>query len=128
MIQACWQRQGNDRELFDYLGRLYRDLNVVPAAVAAAVLVRDSRGATAALDYLLPVMEKQSNAPAIGVALEWLSEERNLGSDKVKRLADVVIDFVADHSAYHCEECGFHGAELHWRCPSCQHWGGMVPT
>lgn len=128
MLQACWQRQGNDQELFEYFEHLYRDFGVVAAAVAAAMLLRESRGAGPALEYLLPVMEKHPNPEAIGKALEWLAEDRSLGSDRIKRLLEILIRFLSDQSAYHCEECGFHGSELHWRCPSCQNWGSMVPA
>lgn len=128
MLQACWQRQGNEQDLFEYLGHLYRDLDVVAAAVAAALLLRESRGVSAALDYLLPVMESHPDASAIGKALEWLGEDRNPGADRLKRLADVMKEYLSGQSVYHCEECGFHGSELHWRCPSCQSWDSMIPA
>jgi lipopolysaccharide biosynthesis regulator YciM len=34
---------------------------------------------------------------------------------------------VLDSDRYHCIECGFRATELHWRCPSCQFWGSVIP-
>lgn len=113
LIRQCWDRQGTEREMLDYLEHIYRDFGVVAAVVDAAESIRNSRGSTAALEYLLPVLKENPEPLAVCRALEWLAEDRSAASEKVRLLSNMLNGFISDKSGFHCVECGFTSSELY---------------
>jgi lipopolysaccharide biosynthesis regulator YciM len=130
---ACYQRlEGRaSAEYGEYLEYLYRRYGLVDAAARLAERIRDTSGATAAVGYLLAVLEAKPCLKGLGHAVDLLAMAggwRHWTPEDLRRLSAVKDRLVAEVPRYRCVECGFGGAELHWRCPSCQHWGSMRPT
>ncbi|MFN5745319.1 MAG: lipopolysaccharide assembly protein LapB [Methylococcaceae bacterium] len=126
MIRLCWERQG-DNGLTEYLERIYQNFGVVAAALEVAERIRESRGLTAAIDYLLPVIEANPDSGLIYRVLDFMTEDRSSAADRIRRINRALHSLVLDSDRYHCIECGFRATELHWRCPSCQFWGSIIP-
>lgn len=128
LIRQCWERQGNEREFIAYLDYLYDEFGIVAAAVERADRMRHTLGITAALDYLLPILESTPDPMGITRALSLLGEESQYASNKMRRLCTLLQTLATDRQQFQCVHCGFGAKELHWRCPSCQYWGSIRPA
>jgi lipopolysaccharide biosynthesis regulator YciM len=122
------ERLGHEQELIDYLDHLHADFGIIAAAVERAERMRGTRGITAAIDYLLPIMEANPDPLAISRVLTLLVEDRNLGSGHMRRLCSLLQVLLASQLHFQCEHCGFVVSELYWRCPTCQYWGTIRPV
>ncbi|MGZ8216284.1 lipopolysaccharide assembly protein LapB [Methylomagnum sp.] len=128
-ISLCHERLDKGRELAAYLEGLYRKHGLVEAAVVRAGRMRETDGAAAALDHLLTVLGTNSNFQGLRHAVALMAEPGIAAECRdLKRVALIVNALVSKIPRYRCVECGFSGAELHWRCPSCQHWNSIVPA
>ena len=127
-LKNCWERQGNEYEAVEYLDHLYQDFGIVAAAVEVAERILKTKGTSAAIDYLLPVLEERPEPLTVSCALELLVEDRTIVSDRIQKLSTILSTLIAGTTHFHCVECGFSGHELHWCCPSCRYWGSIIPT
>lgn len=128
-LGLCYERLGKQSEWLEYLGYLYQRYGLIDAAVRLAERLRDTSGAVAAAGYLLTVLETKPCLEALAPAIEWLSEPAHKeGREELRRLGLVAGHLRAGIPRYRCGACGFSGAELHWRCPSCQVWGAIAPV
>lgn len=128
LIQQCSDKLGLERELIDYLDRLYQDYGMVSAAVERAERLKDRQGSQSAVEYLLPILEKTPDALAISRALKLVADGTGSVSSKIRKLCQLLIDNAGDRPLFVCEHCGFGTSELFWHCPSCKHWGSIRPT
>ena len=128
MICACWERQGNERELMQYLDQIHQEFGIVSAAVLRSERLKRTQGVEAAIDYLLPILEAHPESTAITRALALLSEDSRYGSGKLRRLCTLLETLAEGSQQFRCDHCGFGLSELYWRCPSCQHWDSVTPT
>ena len=127
-IRLCSERLGLERDLMDYLDSLYQSYGLVSAAVECAIRLRQRDGIAAAIDYLIPILEKTPDSLAISHALSMLSEDHHHGSQKMRRLSALLKDMMEGGQQFCCEHCGFGSSQIYWRCPSCQYWGSVRPT
>lgn len=131
-IGLCYEHLGRERELLDYLEYLYRRYGLAGAALDLAARLRETAGVGAALDYLLVVLEAKPCLEGLGFAIDLLSEPGGGHGEptrgELRRLGSVARRLLSEVPRYRCVECGFSGAELHWRCPSCQFWGSITPV
>lgn len=128
LIRLCWDRQGYESELLEYLDHLYNDFGIVSAAVERAERLQLTQGLAEAVEYLLPILEKTPDVLAITRALALISSDDRLHNDNLRRLSDLLCNVMNTNEQFLCEKCGFSTSELYWRCPSCQYWGAITPT
>lgn len=127
-IALCYERLGEEDELTAYLEGIFEKHGLIEAALARAGRMRETEGATAAFGHLLPVLESSPNFQGLRLAVALMAEP-DMATDRqdIKRIAQIANGLVSQIPRYRCAECGFSGSELHWRCPSCQHWNSIVP-
>lgn len=129
MIGLCAERLDQEKELMDYLDYLYKTYHIVAAAIERADRLAKRQGSTAALDYLMPILNETPDPQAITHAVGLLSNDSFLGaSSKLAKLHDLLKEGLEGRQKFCCERCGFGTIELYWRCPSCRHWGAIRPT
>ena len=123
-LQICHERLNTPiSERMGYLGYLYETYGFEAAALALARLLRAERGATRAVEHLQRVLEARPSLRALNALTGLLLEEgENAQRETLIRLDRAIDRMSAEQPRYSCLECGFSGAELHWRCPSCRHW------
>jgi lipopolysaccharide biosynthesis regulator YciM len=127
----CYERLGDAQGLSEYLEHLHRRYGVAEASARLAARIGEAEGASAAVGYLLGVLEANPNLKGLGQALDHLATAggvQHWNQADLNRLRAVKDRLVAEVPRYQCGECGFGGGELHWRCPSCQHWGSIRPA
>ncbi|EPC03401.1 hypothetical protein L861_17845 [Litchfieldella anticariensis FP35 = DSM 16096] len=82
---------------------------------AAAAFISEQLATAPSLrgvDYLMDLYRQKAD-----------TEERNR-IDLLKRHTHTLLEARPRHR---CRRCGFAGAQLHWRCPSCRSWGTTKP-
>lgn len=129
-VAVCYARLGDERGWADYLEYLYRRYGLAAAAFELAAWMRDAAGIPAALDYSLAALEAKPSLRGLGHTVRLLSVSGGGPEPRLElgRLGAVVDRLAAEIPRYRCVECGFGGSELHWRCPSCQHWASIKPA
>ena len=127
----CYERLGDAQGLSEYLERLHRRHGVAGASARLAARIGEAEGASAAVGYLLGILEANPSLKGLGQAVDLLATAgggQHWSQADLERLREVKDRLLAEVPRYRCGECGFGGGELHWRCPSCQHWGSIRPT
>jgi lipopolysaccharide biosynthesis regulator YciM len=127
LIRQCAERQMNKAELGDYLDHLYENFGIGSATVERAEQIRGGQGVKAALDYLLTVLEKTSDAQVLIQTLILVAEHADLGAENFRKLRNQILGLLESQPPYQCRHCGYAFTELYWRCPSCQHWDSIIP-
>jgi len=128
-VRTCHERlERPTDELLGYLGYLYETYGLESAALALADQLRAARGSNRAVEHLQRVLDSNPSLKALNMFSGLLLEE----SDERQREPLIRLDRALDRLAlgqvrYRCEQCGFSGTELHWRCPSCEHWETIRP-
>jgi lipopolysaccharide biosynthesis regulator YciM len=128
-LALCYERLGGEDELMAYLEGIFKKHGLIEAALAWAGRMRETEGATAAFGHLLTVLESNPNFQGLRMAVALMAEP-DMATDRqdIKRIAQIVDGLASQIPRYRCAECGFSGSELHWRCPSCQHWASIAPN
>ena len=61
-----------------------------------------------------------------GLELDHDSSGESPRSNTLGALYAALNDYLDTLKMYRCENCGFAGRELHWRCPSCKRWDSCL--
>lgn len=127
-MEDALRRLGRHPEFVAYLEYLYQRYALSGAALRLARHAGDTQGAEAALAYLLGVLESKPCLPGLCHALELASGMDAASASIMRKLQFLAERLEEKMPQYLCSQCGFTGTELHWRCPSCQHWGTVAPV
>ncbi len=83
-------------------------------------------GHKAVLDVLTQCVgtppEPPENSPQLHAVVCFLREARAQARSTF-RFGDTLKALLHSKREYHCTQCGFVGAKLHWCCPKCKTWG-----
>lgn len=129
-LQICYDRLNKPAaELMGYLGYVYETYGLESAALALARQLRSERGGARAIEHLQRVLEAQPSLKILNAMTGLLLEEKEgVQREAMIRLDRAIDRLCAGSPRYSCGRCGFTGAELHWRCPSCRHWESIRPV
>ncbi len=108
-----------------YLRSLYQQQ---PSVFLLPVMMRaiaDYQSQHAALSFVVGELKRWPNLSPLSDALSLLPES-SYEQMHLENVLQVVESHVRQSHAYECQACGYSGAEYHWRCPSCKHWGTSV--
>ncbi len=84
---------------------------------AFALLLRQHQGDDAARRYLRDKLARHPTASGLALFLD----------DAPRDLRDAARSLLTWPRRYRCHRCGYTGAQLHWRCPSCRTWETTFP-
>lgn len=128
-IRACGSEGGGSRdEVEGYLHYLYFRYGLPEAAVLLTEMIAAREGPGRALEFITQAVERKPTLKGLHAMLQLQAqaggpEERTV----VNHLETLLGQILARKSPYRCKQCGFTCTELHWRCPSCNHWGTIRP-
>ncbi|MGI9294479.1 MAG: lipopolysaccharide assembly protein LapB [Pseudomonadales bacterium] len=67
--------------------------------------------------------------PSLKGLRDWAQDQLEISKpderDKVAVICSMLDKVVEEKPAYQCDNCGFRGNVLHWRCPSCGTWDSV---
>lgn len=129
LLQICYEYSNQPAGgLNAYLSYLWETHGSEDAAVCLAERLRGEKGSEKAADYLQRVLDAKPSLKVLSTLSDLLLED---GPDKQRnaltKLSRSLNRMSSDKPRYSCVQCGFTGAELHWRCPSCRHWESTRP-
>lgn len=98
------------------------------AVLALAEEMRTQYDDRIAGEFLLQQLQKRPSLREL-LRLVDLHVNHAHGSTRTQLavLQDVLQKLVARLPVYRCQRCGFHGRQLHWRCPGCRQWNTVRP-
>ncbi|HUL13581.1 MAG TPA: lipopolysaccharide assembly protein LapB [Methylococcaceae bacterium] len=131
-LRICYQRWNRSAgELIAYLSHLYEAFGCDDVAVCLAERLRAEKGIPEAADYLRRVSEAKPSLKVLSALIDVLLCMDGGGDtqrkDALSGLSSSFGRMLSEKPRYRCAQCGFSGAELHWRCPSCRHWESTKP-
>jgi lipopolysaccharide biosynthesis regulator YciM len=129
LLKICYEYSGATAGgLNAYLSYLYETYGSEDAAICLTERLRQEKGADKAADYLQRVSDAKPSLKVLSTLSDLLLEE---GHDKQRnplaKLSRSLNRMLSERPRYRCAQCGFSGAELHWRCPSCRYWESTRP-
>jgi len=132
LLVECFNRLGRSgKELKGYLDDLYQRLGQDQVAVTLANLILADEGRDAAMTYLRGVAEANPTLRILNALMNVLPEhEAEIRAEPgvFRLMNDALSGLLLRQPRYRCNQCGFSGQELHWRCPSCRQWDSTVPV
>lgn len=128
-VAWCYRQLGDEEGMAEYLEYLYRRYGLAGAVDDLVWRIRDTEGVPAAVEYLFSTLEAKPSLRGVAQAVHLLAADDGQAPRPTEfgRLAKVAERLAAETPRYRCMECGFGGAELHWRCPSCLSWDSIRP-
>lgn len=128
LLQACYEALGEEAALLEYLRRIQSPGHSGLLAAALAELLQRMQGSESALEFVREELARHPSFKVVSSLIELrLARNEPLPTtdvDMLVRAARVLLDASV---RYRCDNCGFSGKVLHWRCPGCQAWGSTRP-
>ena len=113
----------------ELLQTLYQQLPINPIVYALFELKVEIEGHDAAIQLMIDYLDKH---PSIAIACTLLEHNTGVQDEQEKTGNDIVVHvfkkYLEKWPKYQCQNCGFSGNSLEWRCSSCKHWGVVKPN
>ncbi len=120
---SALERSGDEQRLRDYINRIRTRFNAYSVIRTTRSMIEQLDGIESADDFFKEQIVKR---PSLRGLRDWargqLAKSPPGERDKVGVMCDMLDQVVKDMPGYVCEECGFSGQSLHWRCPGCGSW------
>ncbi|OGT30732.1 MAG: hypothetical protein A3E87_07180 [Gammaproteobacteria bacterium RIFCSPHIGHO2_12_FULL_35_23] len=128
-IQDAYLALNQPEELVEYLQEVLTNHPQMPIVVTLSEQIRQLHGDKAALLF---VEEYVKNNPTVSglhdlLSLQLLTKNSQVRED-LELLHELTRRLLQNQSGYHCVNCGFNGATIHWQCPSCKQWETVKPA
>ena len=127
-MMECYRFLGNISEQIDRLSRLYHCHPNLGISEVLVRLIRERDGLDAAVSFLSGQAKRNPTLTVLHNLINLLLDQSQ-GScqELLQELSEIASALLKEKPAYSCTQCGFSGAQLHWRCPSCHHWETIKP-
>lgn len=127
-LARCYSALGREAEFTEFLRGIQRQDPSGLLSAALAENLREREGVEAALAFLDQELRVHPSFKGLTTLVEL-----RLASDKPPQRSDLEAlyrigqQLFNGSARYKCDNCGFVGKALHWRCPSCKAWGSIKP-
>lgn len=122
-MMECYKYLGNISEQIEHLSDLQRRHPLHEITAVLVTLIRERDGIDAAIDFMSAQVKRCPSLRGLHNFIVLLLEQPQIAcQDTFEELKSATSLLLNENSGYRCTQCGFSGAELHWRCPSCHHW------
>ncbi|MEC9483982.1 MAG: lipopolysaccharide assembly protein LapB [Halomonas sp.] len=128
-LQNAFLKLDNEAGLERFLRRLIETSPHISAVIMLAQTLERRAGATLAAEF---VGEQLSVNPSLRgidylVDLYLLDTSDPAQHERMVLLKQHTGKLLQARPRFRCTRCGFPGAQLHWQCPRCRHWGTTKP-
>lgn len=127
-LRQCYAELGQLDGYRIFLQRVYRQdpTGLLIATLAEELLVQG--GLDSALTFLRAELETQPSFKGLSCLIELrLASQQPLERSDLEMLYHLSRQLFHSTVRYKCDNCGFIGKALHWRCPSCKTWSSIKP-
>jgi lipopolysaccharide biosynthesis regulator YciM len=120
-------RQAGDAAQFDrFLKRIHSQRNAYSVIRSTRSVIAERHNPQLADRFFKDQILKR---PSLKGLRDWAHDQVELSKpderEKVQVICDLLDKVVEDKPAYRCNQCGFQGNVMHWRCPSCEQWDSV---
>lgn len=127
-LTECFRALRAEDELEAYLRTCLQQAPSTTVIVALADRIRERQDVYAAGRFLTEELKKRPSVRGFNRLIDLHIE---YGSSSARQSLSVLRGLTGQleqsKPIYQCHHCGFAGRTLHWRCPSCKHWGTTLP-
>lgn len=114
---------GNQAALQAYIERIKGRLNAYSVIKVTKDMIEKQSGKSEADDFFKDQIVKR---PSLKGLRDWargqLAKSPVSEREKIASMCAMLDEVVDDKPNYQCQDCGFRGQSIYWRCPSCGHW------
>jgi lipopolysaccharide biosynthesis regulator YciM len=120
------RQSGNDAEFDRFLKRIHSQRNAYSVIRSTRTVIAERHNPQLADRFFKDQILKR---PSLKGLRDWAHDQVELSKpderEKVQVICDLLDKVVEDKPAYRCNQCGFQGNVMHWRCPSCEQWDSV---
>ena len=117
---------GDDAEFDRFLKRIHSQRNAYSVIRSTREVIAERHNSQLADRFFKDQILKR---PSLKGLRDWAHDQVELSKpgerEKVQVICDLLDKVVEDKPAYRCNQCGFQGNVMHWRCPSCEQWDSV---
>jgi len=121
-----FRQAGDDAECDRFLKRIHSQRNAYSVIRSARAVIAQRHNSQLADRFFKDQILKR---PSLKGLRDWAQDQVELSKpgerEKVQVICDLLDKVVEDKPAYRCNQCGFQGNVMHWRCPSCEQWDSV---
>ena len=121
------RQSGNDAEFDRFLKRIHSQRNAYSVIRSTRTVIAGRHNPQLADRFFKDQILKR---PSLKGLRDWAHDQVELSKpderEKVQVICDLLDKVVEDKPAYRCNQCGFQGNVMHWRCPSCEQWDSVL--
>ena len=122
-IQGCFEGLGQRDSARGYIERVLKRYGGMTEMLALADLIRQERGSSAAVHFMLDELAKRPTVRGFDRLLEFAADTASgVVPDHLEMMKGLLTQLMQDRPVYQCRHCGFAARSLHWQCPGCKHW------
>jgi lipopolysaccharide biosynthesis regulator YciM len=97
--------------------------------VALADSVLTTQGDRAAGEVLIQALKTRPSLRELQRLVDlYLPQVQGSTQSQLQLLHDVLQRLLDRLPVYRCQNCGFAGKKMHWRCPTCKRWNSVRPV
>jgi lipopolysaccharide biosynthesis regulator YciM len=97
--------------------------------VALADHIVSQKGDRAGGDVLIKALKDRPSLRELQRLVElYLPQVQGSTQAQLQLLHDVLQRLLDRLPIYRCQNCGFSGKKMHWRCPTCKRWNSVRPV
>ncbi|MFT6876506.1 MAG: lipopolysaccharide biosynthesis regulator YciM [Granulosicoccus sp.] len=120
------RQAGDDAEFDRFLRRIHSQRNAYSVIRSTRAVIAQRHNPQLADRFFKDQILKR---PSLKGLRDWAHDQVELSKpderEKVQVICDLLDKVVEDKPAYRCNQCGFQGNVMHWRCPSCEQWDSV---
>lgn len=122
-MQKCLS-QVKDKRIQRQIDQLFIDLRKKEVYLSPLTRqIQEREGIQAAKQFLESILDSN---PSLEPLKDWFSMHP-VSVDTPSAAAQIEKLECLSHD-YQCEDCGYNSRRIQWHCPSCSHWGSIIPT
>lgn len=127
-LPACYEALNAQPELVTYLEKCLTKNSKISVVLLLADYVKHLQGHEEAVQLISKYLAKQPSIRGLQKLVELqLEDSSDTTRENLLILKSLVESLMQHKPIYRCQHCGFSGRSMHWQCPTCRHWGVVVP-
>ena len=134
-IRKCYEGLDRRDDAHGYLAGVLERYGGMTVMLALAEMIREERGNSAAIHFMLDALAKRPTVRGFDRLLEFATDTAAVGTpdglevpDHLEVMKGLLAQLMNDRPVYQCRHCGFAARSLHWQCPGCKHWNTVRPV
>ena len=134
-LQRCYERTGNRSEYVALLKEWLHQFGDARILIYLSRVGGKERLTQDERKYIASYLQHKPSAMGIRALLDIDvgacsedNEQPQRARENLIMIKGMIDKLMEETPSYHCENCGFKGRQMHWRCPQCRSWETVKPA